>query len=287
MQGMEVLGFSLGELLYYFFLYSLLGWIMETTLVSVREHRFVNRGFLNGPLCPIYGVGMCLIIVALTPYQDRLTDLFLGGMLLASALEYVTGWLLEKLFHAKWWDYSDKRCNLHGRICLRVSLAWGVLALVIIKLVQPAVTRLVASIPAEAGRIVLYGLLFLFFVDAIQSVWTALQLSKKIRSLDRIKEELRGIYESSNLYENGEELRRRLENSRLSELFAELSGNFRVLNQQGRKHFEQLKQKYSEHLSLRSRSVRRMMKAFPGMRSARFHQTLSELREHIGDWKRK
>lgn len=69
MQGMEVLGFSLSELLYYFFLYSLLGWIMETTLVSVREHRFVNRGFLNGPLCPIYGVGMCLIIVALTPIK--------------------------------------------------------------------------------------------------------------------------------------------------------------------------------------------------------------------------
>ncbi|MDY3988135.1 MAG: putative ABC transporter permease [Massilioclostridium sp.] len=273
-------GFTLYQLLFYFFFYSFLGWVMETVLVSTREHRFVNRGFLNGPICPIYGVGMCAIIIFLTPFQGRLTDVFLGGMIVASAIEYFTGWLMEKLFHAKWWDYSDKKFNLQGRICLQISIAWGVLSLTIIQIIQPTVAGLVDQIPVKVGAILLYVLLALLLADCVQSVWAALKLSKKLRSLGQIKQDLHALYESSGLYESGEELKRRLENSRISELFAELSGN-KEANQTRKNRIEQLRRKYTLHLGKRSFSQRRLLKAFPTMHTPNLGKVLEELRESL------
>lgn len=277
-------GFSLYQLFYYFFIYSVMGWAMETVLVSSREHRFVNRGFLNGPLCPIYGVGMCAIIVALTPYQDRLTDVFLGGMIVATAIEYFTGWLMEKLFHAKWWDYSDKKFNFQGRVCLQISIAWGVLSLAIVKIVQPPIAGLVGRLPVSAGEVILYVLLAFFLADVVQATWSALRLSKRIRSLELVKQDLHRLYRNSALYENKEELRRKLETSRLSELLAELSEN---AGQKHKSHVDQLKKTYAAHTDLRSRSQRRLLKAFPTMRSLNLPKTLESMKQAARQHKKK
>ena len=127
--------YSLTDTLLYFFIYSFCGWLMEMILCSVQERRFINRGFLNGPLCPIYGCGVTLIMIFLLPVRDGLPNLaialpvvFIAGAGLASAVEFITSWLMEKLFHARWWDYSHYKYNLGGRICLSISLAWGGLA---------------------------------------------------------------------------------------------------------------------------------------------------------------
>ena len=123
--------------LWTFFLFAFLGWCSEVVFAAIRQRRFVNRGFLNGPLCPIYGIGVVAIDFLLRPFQGNLPVLLVGGMLLGSALEYLAGFFLEKLFHQKWWDYSDQPHNLHGYICLKFSILWGVAGALIIRYITP------------------------------------------------------------------------------------------------------------------------------------------------------
>ncbi|MDL2211722.1 putative ABC transporter permease [Erysipelotrichaceae bacterium OttesenSCG-928-M19] len=128
------------EQYYLFFLvYSFLGWCMETILFSVKEKKFINRGFLNGPICPVYGLGMVIIIYFLEPYYNNILVLFVLGALLASLLEFITGFLLEKIFATRWWDYTNKKFNLHGYVCLENTIAWGLLCIVMIHTIQPLI----------------------------------------------------------------------------------------------------------------------------------------------------
>ncbi|MDF9867152.1 putative membrane protein [Bacilli bacterium PM5-3] len=129
----------------FFLIYSFFGWCMESTLFSIREKRFVNRGFLNGPLCPIYGIGMVLIIYFLEPYSDNMSMLFVLGLVLATILEFLTGYILEKIFKTRWWDYTKKKFNFMGYICLENSLDWGILCVIMIKLIQPLVVDVINS----------------------------------------------------------------------------------------------------------------------------------------------
>ena len=122
----------------WFLLYSLVGWVYESVLISIQQRRLVNRGFLNGPLCPIYGVGAVLMIVLLEDFDNPLV-VFVLAALIASALEYATSWLMEVLFHARWWDYSHARFNLNGRICLKSAVGFGLGGMLVVLVVQPRV----------------------------------------------------------------------------------------------------------------------------------------------------
>lgn len=106
----------------WFYIYSFLGWLWETCYVSVRKGKLINRGFINGPLCTIYGCGALAVYLILLPVSENLLLLFVGGIVVATALEYVTAVLMENIFHTSWWDYSDKKFNFQGRICLGVPL---------------------------------------------------------------------------------------------------------------------------------------------------------------------
>lgn len=112
-------------LFWIFFLYAFLGWCTEVSYAALVTGTFVNRGFLNGPVCPVYGFGAVIVLNCLTPLADNLLLLFLGSVALTSALEWFTGFVLEKLFHQRWWDYSDEPFNLSGYVCLRFSIAWA------------------------------------------------------------------------------------------------------------------------------------------------------------------
>ena len=120
-----VCGFSLYQTLAYFLIYSCLGWCLEVVYAAVTTGKLVNRGFLNGPVCPIYGFGMVIVLYALTPLVDNTLLLYLGGVILPSALELVGGWALYKLYRTRWWDYSDYPFNIGGYICLEFCLLWG------------------------------------------------------------------------------------------------------------------------------------------------------------------
>ena len=139
-----VCGFSLYHILAYFLIYSCIGWCLEVIYAAATTGQLVNRGFLNGPVCPIYGFGMIIVLFALTPLQHSILLLYIGGVILPSALELVGGWALYKLYHTRWWDYSDFPFNIGGYICLEFCLLWGVGTLVVMRIVHPVVADLVA-----------------------------------------------------------------------------------------------------------------------------------------------
>lgn len=167
----------------YFLFYSFCGWAYETILCSVQEKKLVNRGFLQGPLCPIYGVGAVAVILCLSPLRHDLLLLFFASMLLTGCIEYFTGYLLETLFHAKWWDYSHFRFQLKGRVCLLGLLAFGTFSVVLLTGIHPWVERVVGAMP----RYLIYtlgGFFFgIFVVDIAFTVASILRLNSKLKEM--------------------------------------------------------------------------------------------------------
>ena len=120
-------------LLLYFFTYGFLGWCTEVAYATTKQGKFVNRGFLNGPICPIYGVGVSVVIYFLTPLSGNLIFLYVTSTILVTVLEGLTGYFMDKIFHHKWWDYSNQPLNIGGYVCLIFSLVWGVACVAIVK----------------------------------------------------------------------------------------------------------------------------------------------------------
>ena len=183
--GTMVCGFSLYHILAYFLIYSCMGWCLEVIYAAATTGQLVNRGFLNGPVCPIYGFGMIIVLFALTPLQHSVLLLYLGGVILPSALELVGGWALYKLYHTRWWDYSDFPFNIGGYICLEFCLLWGVGTLVVMRIVHPVVADLVALIPPFVGVILMC---FLYAVYAVDVVATAIAASALADTLDTMEQ---------------------------------------------------------------------------------------------------
>lgn len=173
----------MAELLIKFTVYSFLGWLCETVYCSVGQRKFVYRGFLNGPVCPIYGFGALLVLFFLMDVKDNLLALFTAGMVVTTVLEYLTSFLMEKLFHAKWWDYSNKPFNIHGRVCLLNSVLFGMLAVLLAHFVAPAVDRLTNLTPAWLLPWVAGTVLVLFVADTVASVFTVLHLGARLKAL--------------------------------------------------------------------------------------------------------
>ena len=160
------------QFLYYFLLfiiYSSLGWLMETCLCSIEQKKLVNRGFLIGPYCPIYGVGALIIILTLSDYKNNLFVLFGMALLICSFLEYFTSWLMEKLFNARWWDYSKEKMNLEGRICLKNSLLFGLGGLLVVMFIQPIMTNLLKNIEPSILSFISILSMVLLFIDLVCS----------------------------------------------------------------------------------------------------------------------
>ena len=152
-----------------FFVSAVLGWIMEVTCKLFEFHRFINRGFLIGPYCPIYGVGAVVITATLTRYADSPVIVFIMAILICGTLEYLTSYAMEKLFHARWWDYSQRRWNINGRICAVTLIPFGILGLVMIYLVKPFLFRLFAQIPQPWMDGVCAVLVAVFLTDTVIS----------------------------------------------------------------------------------------------------------------------
>ncbi len=156
-------------LLLLFFIYGFLGWIGEVLFAIYQTRRFVNRGFLVGPICPIYGLGVVTITLLLSRYQEDLLVLWVMSMFICSLLEYITSYIMEKIFRTRWWDYSDKRYNINGRICLEFSFAFGLGAVLVLYFINPLIYRLLDLIPYNIEFWVAMGLLILFITDIIIS----------------------------------------------------------------------------------------------------------------------
>lgn len=176
--------------LLFFFIYCFIGWIIESTYVSVRSLHFVNRGFLRLPLLPLYGSGAIIMLWLSIPVQGNLFLVFLFGMLGASALEYVTGYVMERLFKMKYWDYSSNPFNLNGYVCLTNSIAWGFLTLLLTEVIHRPLEWLVLRLNGTACIILVIMVGLLFVTDAIRSTKEALDLGRILETMTKLKSEL-------------------------------------------------------------------------------------------------
>lgn len=147
-----------------FIVYSFIGWIMEIIWTLATERKLINRGFLIGPYCPIYGCGCLLLIILLDRYKNDIVVLFIMSIIICSVLEYFTSYLMEKIFKARWWDYSHYKFNLNGRICVQTMVPFGVLGVLVVYFLNPF---LVSNI--NINSIIVSIILFLFIVDIIIS----------------------------------------------------------------------------------------------------------------------
>ena len=166
---MIIFGIDIRVYFLLFMTYSFLGWVMEVTLGLIQSKKFVNRGFLIGPYCPIYGFGGLLITFLLQKYVDDPIVLFFMALIICGILEYVTSYLMEKIFHARWWDYSNKKYNINGRVCLDTIIPFGLLGLLIMYVTNPFFIEKYQSIAETGLNILFWTILILFLIDNLVS----------------------------------------------------------------------------------------------------------------------
>lgn len=183
--------FSLYQLALYFFVYAFLGWCAEVVFAAVKNGSFVNRGFLNGPVCPIYGVGVVVVLLALTPLADMFWLVFICSVLLCSVIEWATGFVLERFFHRKWWDYGKMPFNIGGYVCPAMSLLWGFACLLVVYVVQPAVAAPIDLLPTIAGYVLMGLFAALFVTDLVFTLLQISKLGKRLREIEEINKKLR------------------------------------------------------------------------------------------------
>lgn len=185
--------FSFSEIALLFFIYSFLGWCVEVAFVAVTAGKVTNRGFLNGPVCPIYGCGMIGVLLALLPVEKNIWLLFLGGMVICSAVELFGGWILDKIFHMRWWDYSDEKFNIGGYVCLAFSFMWGMAVVFAVKFVHHPIMAVVKKIPFQIQVIVVVVCGVVFVVDMIVTLKNLIGINKSLGQLDKLAESLHTV----------------------------------------------------------------------------------------------
>lgn len=185
--------YSVVQWLIFFFIYCFLGWCVESTIVSVKQKKLVNRGFVRGPVLPIYGCGAMMILVCTLPFRHNVLLVYLLGMLGATILEYITGCLMEAILKVRYWDYSKQFMNLNGHICLKCSLFWGVLSVVLMFIVHKPIEWVVLHMNPVISIILLSVISAVFLVDFYISAKTALNLAAYLTKLQTLREEISSL----------------------------------------------------------------------------------------------
>ncbi|WP_195986422.1 putative ABC transporter permease [Clostridium sp. D53t1_180928_C8] len=168
--------YTIHQWLLLFYFYCFIGWIWESVYVSLGKHKWVNRGFLKGPFLPIYGYGAVVVLLSTLTVEKNLILVFIIGMIAATILEYITGAVMEKIFHIRYWDYTDKPFNVNGHICLLSTLAWGLFSILLVRFVNPPIENWIIGIPEEISEISAYIITVFITIDGVQSFNEAINL---------------------------------------------------------------------------------------------------------------
>ena len=276
---------SLYDAMAYFLLYSFLGWCSEVVYVAAASGKLVNRGFLNGPVCPIYGFGVVAVLWLLHPLEDNLLLLFLAGGAVASAVELVGGWALFKLYHTRWWDYTQRPFNIGGYICLQYSLMWGVGVLVVVKLIHPPIAHLIALTRQPAGLAVMVVCYLLYAADTVATAVAAAGLTKDLDALETVADSLHAVSDhmTQALGSTALEADQRMDESRLQlKLAAAEALQLEQLAEELRTRSLALQARFQPQARLLSRQKRRLIRAFPEMQHGDKKRTLTSLRDALG-----
>ena len=313
------------QLLWIFFLYAFLGWCTEVSYAALRTGKFVNRGFLNGPVCPIYGCGVVVVLVGLTPLKGNFVLLFLGSVVLTSVLELATGFVLEKLFRQRWWDYSDKPFNLGGYICLEFSVMWGFACLFVVDILHPSIEFFIRLIPHAMGWVLLGLFSAAMAVDLAATVRTIAKINRQLDQIDQLARRLRtasnefgenladrvleAAEKSADWKEDWEsaaeewsqrraefqeqlaQKRERLEDElaqkreqmedELRQHAQERAARLQAGHDRARAELDAWREKLQTQLDSRAFGQRRLMAAFPKMRSTSHRQAMEQLRRRM------
>lgn len=236
--------------LWYVIVYAFLGWCVEVTYAGIRQKKFVNRGFLSGPVCPIYGFGVAIVAYILGPVKDTIIPLFFASAAVVSLLEFLTGLVLEKLFSHKWWDYSDRKFNLMGYICLEFSLLWGVACVVVMRLILPLTDKIILLMPKAVGITLLSVFWAILVADVVCTTFAVRGLNKQIKILDTVS-----MYLKSDSDKIGQKVFEKT--SDMYDKYAETAKNMNVL-------------------------MRRLLDAFPNMKSeGNGDEHIKQIRKYI------
>ena len=275
---------------YWFFLYGCIGWCVEVVYAAVKEHKLVNRGFLCGPICPIYGFGMVGLVysVQLIPLPDSgsmsAVSIFFIGMVLTTAIELVGGWVLYKLYHIRWWDYSKMKYNLGGYICPQFSLLWGLGSVLMIKVVHPLLARGSNPMPFRVMLILDIVLLIIFVVDVIVSTAAAIGLNKYLSEIDELRARLRVTSDklTTVLGTGAMTADTVLDEQKLQLALAKLEGreNAADLRAEATARVAELREKLAA-VDRHPLSTRRLLRAFPDMKSLNYAETLAATRTAV------
>lgn len=300
---------SLYEILQNFYIYGFLGWCAEVAFAAVKEKKFVNRGFLNGPICPIYGIGVTAVIGALAAYRGSLPVLYLLSVILVTLLEWITGFLLEKLFHHRWWDYSRMPLNIGGYVCVLFSLIWGICCVVIVRFVHPAIAAVCSFLPHWLGWSLsaLFGAVLI--ADLYVTVSNILKFNRTLAQMEALGAELHRISDmlGENIYRNmkegmelqelvkskagqtAEDMRAKAEDirARAGQTAEEIRIKAEQRAEEMRNRYLSLKQKYQETAEGLSLVNRRLLKAFPLMKPSRYETEFADLKQQLGRLRKK
>lgn len=253
------------KLIAYFIVYSLIGWAIESLFKSYLQKKWINTGFLNGPFCPIYGIGALIMLIFLDSYKMNLGLVFIIGFVVLSIWEYLVGLLLEKVFHTKYWDYSESKFNIEGRVCLFNSMCWGILSVLFIRFWHPFISEKIDMIPQNILISVVAILLAYILGDIIQSTVKAKTLDKKLEKLKELNETIK---------------------EKLSEL-----NNIKITKPDYLKDFQDIVEKLQEQQKLLKfkilRQTTKLKKAFPTMKSEKITEFLNQKLEEIREIKGK
>ena len=222
MWNIQIAGVDIYHIVNWFYIYSFLGWLWESSYVSIKEKKLVNRGFVGGPVCTIYGFGAVIVYLILKPIAGNVLLLYICGVIVPTILEYVTAVLMEALFHTSWWDYSKNKFNFQGRICLGASLGWGAFSVILFYVFQPFVDWIVSLYSVATGEVMVRVATLVYAVDFGMSYMNAMQIGEKLRNMDAVMDELYEYIQNTKLYESTEELKERLAHYRLPEYVPEL-----------------------------------------------------------------
>lgn len=313
------------QLLWIFFLYAFLGWCTEVSYAALRTGKFVNRGFLNGPVCPIYGCGVVVVLAWLEPLKGNFVLLFLGSVVLTSALEWATGFVLEKLFRQRWWDYSDKPFNLGGYICLEFSVMWGFACLFVVDILHPSIEFFIRLIPHAMGWVLLGLFSAAMAVDLAATVRTIAKINRQLDQIDQLARRLKtasnefgenladrvleAAEKSADWKEDWEsaaeewsqrraefqeqlaQKRERLEDElaqkreqmedELRQHAQERAARLQAGHDRARAELDAWREKLQTQLDSRAFGQRRLMAAFPKMRSTSHRQAMEQLRRRM------
>jgi len=296
-----VCGFSLYHILAFFLIYSCLGWCVEVVYAAATTGQLVNRGFLNGPVCPIYGFGMILVLFFLTPLEDDLLLLYLGGVILPSALELVGGWALYKLYRTRWWDYTDKPFNIGGYVCLEFSLMWGVGAMVMVKVIHPTIAALVNIIPPLVGFVLMCLLYAVYAADVVATAIAASDLARELDALEKVADSMHAVSDAMTelLGTTALDMDQKMDESRLQLKLAAEAARAVKLAAQGKAEqttaflqLEQLKEELAARAQVMQARTRRgthllgkgrMLRAYPKLKHGQNNRSLSSLLEQLED----